>query len=104
MYTVLIFEIKQKQFLHCIRYASVNKVDTPKGIKKQESYFHFIQVANEQILLANGTVKQLSEFVNTANNQSINGTKTFTSNVNTTGFVKAGKDDTLVLIAGVGDR
>ncbi|KAA6370126.1 MAG: hypothetical protein EZS28_034347 [Streblomastix strix] len=66
---------------------------------------------NQQVLLADGTVKSLSEFnpdlsnyVNTTSNQTINGTQTFNANVNATGFVKTGKDDTSVLLAGGGDR
>ncbi|KAA6390799.1 MAG: hypothetical protein EZS28_013674 [Streblomastix strix] len=47
---------------------------------------------------------KLTNYVNTTNNQSINGTKTFNANVNATGFVKTGKDDTSVLLAGGGDR
>ncbi|KAA6356282.1 MAG: hypothetical protein EZS28_048191, partial [Streblomastix strix] len=34
----------------------------------------------------------------------VNGSKTFTSNVSATGFAKTGKDDTSVLLAGGGDR
>ncbi|KAA6399234.1 MAG: hypothetical protein EZS28_005235 [Streblomastix strix] len=47
---------------------------------------------------------KLTNYVNTVNNQEINGTKTFNANVNATGFVKTGKDDTSVLLAGGGDR
>ncbi|KAA6378860.1 MAG: hypothetical protein EZS28_025615 [Streblomastix strix] len=47
---------------------------------------------------------KLTNYVNTANNQEINGTKTFSSNANATGFAKTGKDDTSVLLAGGGDR
>ncbi|KAA6392510.1 MAG: hypothetical protein EZS28_011963 [Streblomastix strix] len=43
---------------------------------------------------------KLTNYVNTTNNQSINRTKTFNANVNATGFVKTGKDDTSVLLAG----
>ncbi|KAA6386347.1 MAG: hypothetical protein EZS28_018126 [Streblomastix strix] len=39
-------------------------------------------------------------FVSRYDNQTIYGTKTFNLNVNATGFVKTGKDDTLVLLAG----
>ncbi|KAA6398959.1 MAG: hypothetical protein EZS28_005515 [Streblomastix strix] len=46
----------------------------------------------------------LDNYVNTVNNQSINGTKTFNATVNATGFAKSGKDDTSVLLAGGGDR
>ncbi|KAA6382415.1 MAG: hypothetical protein EZS28_022058, partial [Streblomastix strix] len=46
---------------------------------------------------------KLTNYVNTVNNQSINGTKTFNSNVNATEFVKTGKDDTLILFTGGGD-
>ncbi|KAA6394516.1 MAG: hypothetical protein EZS28_009958 [Streblomastix strix] len=44
-----------------------------------------------------------ANFVSTNTTQSINGTKTFTSNVSTTGFAKTGKDDKSVLLAGGGD-
>ncbi|KAA6372841.1 MAG: hypothetical protein EZS28_031631, partial [Streblomastix strix] len=47
---------------------------------------------------------KLMNYVNTTNNQSINGTKTFNSNVSAAGFAKTGKDDTPVLLAGGGDR
>ncbi|KAA6400386.1 MAG: hypothetical protein EZS28_004089 [Streblomastix strix] len=40
----------------------------------------------------------------TVNNQEINGTESFNANVNATGFVKTGKDDTPVLLTGCGDR
>ncbi|KAA6370566.1 MAG: hypothetical protein EZS28_033907 [Streblomastix strix] len=43
---------------------------------------------------------KLTNYVNTAKNQSINGTKIFSANVNATGFVKKGKDDTSVLLTG----
>ncbi|KAA6373525.1 MAG: hypothetical protein EZS28_030949, partial [Streblomastix strix] len=48
--------------------------------------------------------QKLTNYVNTTNNQEINGTKTFNTNVNATGFVKTGKDDTYVLLADGGDR
>ncbi|KAA6377110.1 MAG: hypothetical protein EZS28_027364, partial [Streblomastix strix] len=41
---------------------------------------------------------KLTNYVNTTNNQEINGTKTFNSNVNAAGFAKTGKDDTSVLL------
>ncbi|KAA6399578.1 MAG: hypothetical protein EZS28_004900 [Streblomastix strix] len=47
---------------------------------------------------------KLTNYVNTVNNQEINGTKTFNANVKATGFVKTGKDETSVLLAGGGDR
>ncbi|KAA6372624.1 MAG: hypothetical protein EZS28_031849, partial [Streblomastix strix] len=46
---------------------------------------------------------KLTNYVNTTNNQEINGTKTFNSTVNAAGFAKTGKDDTSVLLAGGGD-
>ncbi|KAA6358324.1 MAG: hypothetical protein EZS28_046149, partial [Streblomastix strix] len=46
----------------------------------------------------------LGNLVNTIQDQTVNGSKTFTSNVSATGFVKTGKDDTSVLLAGGGDR
>ncbi|KAA6404075.1 MAG: hypothetical protein EZS28_000406 [Streblomastix strix] len=42
-------------------------------------------------------------FVNRQDNQTMYGSKTFNANVNVTGFVKTGKDDTSVLLAGGGD-
>ncbi|KAA6391040.1 MAG: hypothetical protein EZS28_013428, partial [Streblomastix strix] len=47
---------------------------------------------------------KLTNYVNTTNNQEINCTKTFNSNVNAAGFAKTGKDDTSVLLAGGGDQ
>ncbi|KAA6388055.1 MAG: hypothetical protein EZS28_016419 [Streblomastix strix] len=47
---------------------------------------------------------KLTNYVNTTNNQEINGTKTFNSNVNAAGFAKTCKNDTLILLAGGGDR
>ncbi|KAA6392938.1 MAG: hypothetical protein EZS28_011536 [Streblomastix strix] len=47
---------------------------------------------------------KLTNYVNTVNNQEINGTKTFNANINATGFVKIGKDDTSVLLADSGNR
>ncbi|KAA6390160.1 MAG: hypothetical protein EZS28_014313 [Streblomastix strix] len=46
---------------------------------------------------------KLTNVVTTNTTQSINGTKTFMSNVSATGFAKTGKDDTSVLLAGGGD-
>ncbi|KAA6378985.1 MAG: hypothetical protein EZS28_025490 [Streblomastix strix] len=43
---------------------------------------------------------KLINYVKTVNNQSTNGTKTLNANINATGFVKTGKDDTSVLLAG----
>ncbi|KAA6362116.1 MAG: hypothetical protein EZS28_042358, partial [Streblomastix strix] len=45
----------------------------------------------------------LGNLVNTIQDQTVNGSKTFTSNVNATGFAKTGKDDTSILLAGGGD-
>ncbi|KAA6372997.1 MAG: hypothetical protein EZS28_031478 [Streblomastix strix] len=45
----------------------------------------------------------LYNLVNTIQDQTVNGSKTFTSNVSATGFAKTGKDDTSVLLAGGGD-
>ncbi|KAA6367475.1 MAG: hypothetical protein EZS28_036999 [Streblomastix strix] len=45
----------------------------------------------------------LGNLVNTIQHQTVNGFKTFTSNVSATGFVKTGKDDTSVLLADGGD-
>ncbi|KAA6378485.1 MAG: hypothetical protein EZS28_025987, partial [Streblomastix strix] len=46
----------------------------------------------------------LGNLVNTIQDQTVNGSKTFTSNVSATGFVKTDKDDTSVLLAGGGDK
>ncbi|KAA6402142.1 MAG: hypothetical protein EZS28_002330 [Streblomastix strix] len=43
---------------------------------------------------------KLTNYVNITDNQSINGTNKFNANVNATGFVKTGNDDTSVLLAG----
>ncbi|KAA6387367.1 MAG: hypothetical protein EZS28_017108 [Streblomastix strix] len=45
----------------------------------------------------------IGNLVNTIQDQTVNGSKTFASNVSATGFVKTGKDDTSVLLAGGGD-
>ncbi|KAA6367257.1 MAG: hypothetical protein EZS28_037216, partial [Streblomastix strix] len=45
-----------------------------------------------------------ANFVSTNTTQSITGDKTFNANIRATGFVKTGKDDTSVLLAGGGDR
>ncbi|KAA6365594.1 MAG: hypothetical protein EZS28_038880 [Streblomastix strix] len=45
----------------------------------------------------------LGNLVNTIQDQTVNGSKSFKSNVNATGFAKTGKDDTSVLLAGGGD-
>ncbi|KAA6403098.1 MAG: hypothetical protein EZS28_001376 [Streblomastix strix] len=57
---------------------------------------------NTIVILGAGCTKPISDEKNT--NQSITGSKTFTSNVNVSGFVKTGKDDTSVLLAHDGDR
>ncbi|KAA6386994.1 MAG: hypothetical protein EZS28_017480 [Streblomastix strix] len=59
-------------------------------------------VANTYLTMSEVEAK-LTNYVNTTNNQEINGTKTFNSNVNAAGFAKTGKDDTSVLLAGGGD-
>ncbi|KAA6377402.1 MAG: hypothetical protein EZS28_027069 [Streblomastix strix] len=46
----------------------------------------------------------LGNLVNTIQNQTVNGSNTFSSNVSATGFAKTGKDDISVLLAGGGDR
>ncbi|KAA6380615.1 MAG: hypothetical protein EZS28_023857 [Streblomastix strix] len=46
---------------------------------------------------------KLTNVVITNTTQSINGTKTFNVNISATGFVKTGKDDISVLLAGGGD-
>ncbi|KAA6387864.1 MAG: hypothetical protein EZS28_016609 [Streblomastix strix] len=60
-------------------------------------------VVNTYLTMSDVDSKQ-SNYVNITNNQDINGTKTFNANINATGFVKTGKDDTSVLLAGGGDR
>ncbi|KAA6401961.1 MAG: hypothetical protein EZS28_002505 [Streblomastix strix] len=60
-------------------------------------------VANTYLTMSEVDSK-LTNYVNTANNQEINGTKTFNANVNATGFVKTGKDYTSVLLAGGDDQ
>ncbi|KAA6384026.1 MAG: hypothetical protein EZS28_020449 [Streblomastix strix] len=45
----------------------------------------------------------LGNLMNTIQDQTVNGSKTFTNNVSATGFAKTGKDDTSVLLAGGGD-
>ncbi|KAA6389696.1 MAG: hypothetical protein EZS28_014779 [Streblomastix strix] len=60
-------------------------------------------VANTYLTMSEVDSK-LTNYVNTTNNQEINGTKTFNSNINAAGFAKTGKDDTSVLLAGGGDR
>ncbi|KAA6378401.1 MAG: hypothetical protein EZS28_026072 [Streblomastix strix] len=60
-------------------------------------------VANTYLTMSEVDSK-LTNYVNTVNNQSINGAKIFNANVSATGFVKTGKDDTSVLLAGGGDQ
>ncbi|KAA6358937.1 MAG: hypothetical protein EZS28_045536, partial [Streblomastix strix] len=60
-------------------------------------------VANTYLTMSEVDSK-LTNYVNTTNNQEINGTKTFNANINATGFVTTGKDDTSVLLAGGGDK
>ncbi|KAA6393836.1 MAG: hypothetical protein EZS28_010638 [Streblomastix strix] len=59
--------------------------------------------ANTYLTMSKVDLK-LTNYVNTVNNQEINGTKTFNANVNATGFVKTGKDDKSVLLSCGGDR
>ncbi|KAA6372300.1 MAG: hypothetical protein EZS28_032174 [Streblomastix strix] len=47
---------------------------------------------------------KLTNVVTSNTTQQITGAKTFNTNVSATGFVKAGQDDTSVLLAGSGDR
>ncbi|KAA6373709.1 MAG: hypothetical protein EZS28_030762, partial [Streblomastix strix] len=60
-------------------------------------------VANTYLTMSEVDSK-LTNYVNTTNNQEINGIKTFNSNIYAAGFAKTGKDDTSVLLAGGGDR
>ncbi|KAA6403789.1 MAG: hypothetical protein EZS28_000682 [Streblomastix strix] len=60
-------------------------------------------VANTYLTMSEVDAK-LTNVVTINTTQSINGTKTFNANVSATGFVKTGKDDTSVLLAGGGDR
>ncbi|KAA6356040.1 MAG: hypothetical protein EZS28_048432, partial [Streblomastix strix] len=59
-------------------------------------------VANTYLTMQEVDSKLLN-YVNTTNNQSINGTKTFNDNVKATGFVKTNKDNIQVLLDGGGD-
>ncbi|KAA6385143.1 MAG: hypothetical protein EZS28_019329 [Streblomastix strix] len=56
-------------------------------------------VANTYLTMSEIDSK-LTNYINTTNNQEINGTKTFNANDNASGFVKTGKDDTSDLLAG----
>ncbi|KAA6384119.1 MAG: hypothetical protein EZS28_020354 [Streblomastix strix] len=60
-------------------------------------------VANTYLTMSEVDDK-LTNIVTTNTIQSITGAKTFNANVSATGFVKADKDDTSVLLAGGGDR
>ncbi|KAA6402149.1 MAG: hypothetical protein EZS28_002323 [Streblomastix strix] len=60
-------------------------------------------VANTYLTMSEVDSK-LTNFVKTVNNYEINGIKTFNANDNATGFVKTGKDDSSVLLAGGGDQ
>ncbi|KAA6387996.1 MAG: hypothetical protein EZS28_016475 [Streblomastix strix] len=60
-------------------------------------------VANTYLTMSEVDSK-LTNYDNTVNNQEINGTKTFNSNVTAAGFAKTGKDDTSVLLAGCGEN
>ncbi|KAA6384126.1 MAG: hypothetical protein EZS28_020348 [Streblomastix strix] len=76
------------------------KYVSPFGQKYDETQD---QVANTYLTMSEVDSK-LTNYVNTTNNQEINGTKIFNSNINAAGFAKTGKDDTSVLLAGGGDR
>ncbi|KAA6395384.1 MAG: hypothetical protein EZS28_009086 [Streblomastix strix] len=60
-------------------------------------------VAKTYLILSDVDLK-LTNVVTTNITQSINETEIFKANLNATGFVKTGKDDTSVLLAGAGDR
>ncbi|KAA6379325.1 MAG: hypothetical protein EZS28_025147 [Streblomastix strix] len=60
-------------------------------------------VANTYLTMSEVGSK-LTNVVTTNTTQSITGAKTFNANVSATGFGKAGKNDTSVLLAGGGDR
>ncbi|KAA6402984.1 MAG: hypothetical protein EZS28_001489 [Streblomastix strix] len=60
-------------------------------------------VANTYLTMSEVDVK-LTNVVITNTTQSVTGAKTFNANVTATGFVKSGKDDTSVLLAGGGDQ
>ncbi|KAA6358609.1 MAG: hypothetical protein EZS28_045863, partial [Streblomastix strix] len=60
-------------------------------------------VANTYLTMSEVDAK-LTNVVTTNTTQSITGAKTFNSNVSATRFVKTGKDDTSVLLAGGGDQ
>ncbi|KAA6367944.1 MAG: hypothetical protein EZS28_036529, partial [Streblomastix strix] len=60
-------------------------------------------VANTYLTMSEVDAK-LTNVVTTNTTQSIAGAKTFNENVSATGFVKTGKDDTQVLLAGGGDQ
>ncbi|KAA6372756.1 MAG: hypothetical protein EZS28_031717 [Streblomastix strix] len=60
-------------------------------------------VANTYLTMSEVDSK-LMNYVITNTGQQIDGTKTFNANVNATGFVKTGKDDTSVPLAGGGER
>ncbi|KAA6378087.1 MAG: hypothetical protein EZS28_026386, partial [Streblomastix strix] len=68
-----------------------------------ETYDETQDPATNTYLTQSEVDAKLTNYVNTTNNQEINGTKTFNSNVNAAGFAKTGKDDTSVLLAGGGD-
>ncbi|KAA6389567.1 MAG: hypothetical protein EZS28_014903, partial [Streblomastix strix] len=60
-------------------------------------------VANTYLTMSEVDAK-LMNVITTNTTQSVTGAKTFKSNVSATRFVKTGKDDTSVLLAGSGDR
>ncbi|KAA6391057.1 MAG: hypothetical protein EZS28_013414, partial [Streblomastix strix] len=60
-------------------------------------------VANTYVTMSEVDAK-LTNVVSTNTTQSITGARTFNANVSATGFVKAGKDDISILLAGDGDR
>ncbi|KAA6371423.1 MAG: hypothetical protein EZS28_033050, partial [Streblomastix strix] len=68
-----------------------------------ETYDETQDPATNTYLTQSEVDAKLTNYFNTTNNQEINGTKTFNSNVNAAGFAKTNKDDTSVLLAGGGD-
>ncbi|KAA6366915.1 MAG: hypothetical protein EZS28_037558 [Streblomastix strix] len=81
-------------------------VGTPTDLSNyytKEQTFSQTEANNKFVRLEKVDAK-LTNVVTTNTTQSISGAKTFNANVSATGFMKAGKDDTSVLLAGGGDR
>ncbi|KAA6391145.1 MAG: hypothetical protein EZS28_013328 [Streblomastix strix] len=73
------------------------------GVLRKDVDEESISEYDEDYLTRAEVDTRLINYVNKTTTQTIAGSKTFSSNVTASGFAKTGKDDTSVLLAGVGD-